>query len=120
MGLDFYNESIDLVKNNQDNDLEDKNLPNIDSISVSRNPNSDNELVSKNYLDDELDKNTILRYNQTIENDLKVSVGNIIYNFTNINNKIQLTDTTVMRTGNTRGSLMLFWKIVCNDKKTVV
>ena len=87
----------------------------MDSISVNRNPNSDNQLVIKNYLDNDLDKNTILRYNQTLESYLKVSVGNIKYKLTN-NNKIQLTDKTVMRAGNTRGYLLLFWKNVCNDK----
>ena len=32
VGLDFYNESNDLVKNNQDNDLKDNKLINLDSI----------------------------------------------------------------------------------------
>ena len=48
LGIDFYNESADLVKNNQDNNLNDKKLTNIDSIEVNRNPNSDNERVKKN------------------------------------------------------------------------
>ena len=53
VGLDFYNESNDLVKNNQDNDLNDKKLTNLDSITVNRNPTSDNELSNKKYVDDE-------------------------------------------------------------------
>ena len=48
LGIDFYNESNDLVKNNQDNDLNDNKLTNIDSITINRNPTSDNE-VSKIY-----------------------------------------------------------------------
>ena len=64
LGLSFYNEEVDLVKNNQDNDLNDNRLSNLDSITVNRNPNSDNELANKKYIDDELDKNTILRFNQ--------------------------------------------------------
>ena len=48
VGLVFYNESNDLVKNNQDNDLKDKKLLKLDSISVNRKPSSDNELASKN------------------------------------------------------------------------
>ena len=79
VGLDFYNESNNLVKNNQDNDLKDNKLINLDSISVNRKPSSDNELASKKYIDDELDKNTVLRFNQTLQNYLKVSVGNDIY-----------------------------------------
>ena len=50
VGLDFYNESSDLVKNNQDNDLNDNKLTNLDSISVNREPNSDNDLAKKNIL----------------------------------------------------------------------
>ena len=42
LGIDFYDESSDLVKNNQDNDLNDNKLTNIDSITVNRNPSSDN------------------------------------------------------------------------------
>ena len=76
VGLDFYNESNDLVKNNQDNDLKDNKLLNLDSVSVNRKPSSDNELASKKYIYDELDKNTVLRFNQTLQNYLKVSVGN--------------------------------------------
>ena len=48
-GLDFYDESSDLVKNNQDNDPTDNKLTNIASITVNRNPTSDNELKQKMY-----------------------------------------------------------------------
>ena len=44
LGVDYYNESSDLVKNNQDNDLNDKKLTNLDSITINRNPSSDNEV----------------------------------------------------------------------------
>ena len=47
LGLDFYNGSIYLVKNNQNNDLNDKKLTKIDSITVNWNPTSDNEVASK-------------------------------------------------------------------------
>ena len=67
LGIDFYDESSDLVKINQDNDLNDKKLTNIDSITVNRNPTTDSELANKKFIDDELDKNTILRFNQTIK-----------------------------------------------------
>ena len=78
LGNDFYNESNDIVKNNQDNDINDNKLTNIDSITINRNPTSDNEVSNKKYIDVELDKNTIVRFNQTLENYLKVSVGNDI------------------------------------------
>ena len=60
LGIDFYDESSDLVKNNQDNNLNDKKLINLDSITVNRNPTSDNEAANKKYIDDELDKNTFV------------------------------------------------------------
>ena len=91
------------------------NLTNLDSITIKRNPSSDNEVSNKKYIDDELDKNTIVRFNQTLQNYLKVSVGNDTYNLTKYD-KIQLTDTTVMKTGNTGGYLLPYWKIICNDK----
>ena len=115
VGLDFYNESSDLVKNNQDNDFNDDKLTNINSITVNRNPNLDNEVTNKKYVDDELNKNTILRFNQTLENYLKLSVGNDTYNLTKYN-KIQLTDTTIMSAGNSGGYLLQNWNIQCNDK----
>ena len=48
VGLGFYDESSDLVKNNQDNDLKDNKVTNLDSITVNRNPTSDNEVSNKN------------------------------------------------------------------------
>ena len=44
LGIDFYDESNDLVKNNQDNDFNDNKLLNLDSVTVNRNPTLDNEL----------------------------------------------------------------------------
>ena len=48
VGLSFYNEEVDLVKNNQDNNLNDNKLTNLDSITINRNPTSDNEVSNKN------------------------------------------------------------------------
>ena len=67
LGIDFYDESNDLVKNNQDNDLNDKKLSNIDSITVNRNPSSDNEVAKKKYIDDSIEESTILGFNQTLK-----------------------------------------------------
>ena len=115
VGLDFYNESNDLVKNNQDNDFNDNKLTNINSITINNNPTDDNHVSNKKYIDDELDKNTTLRFNQTLQNYLKESVGNDTYNLTKYN-RIQLTDTTVLKAGNNGGYLLPYWRIVCNDK----
>ena len=48
LALAFYNEEVDLVKNNQDKDLIDKKITNLDSITVNRNPSLDKELSKKN------------------------------------------------------------------------
>ena len=115
LGIDFYDESSDLVKNNQSNDFTDNIILNVRSIQINDDPSNDNHVSNKKYIDDELDKNTILRFNQTLQNYLKVSVGNDTYNLTTYD-KIQLTDTTVMKSGNTGGYLLPYWKIICNDK----
>ena len=115
VGLSFYNEEADLVKNNQDNDFNKNKITNIDSITINNNPTDDNHVSNKKYIDDELDKNTILRFNQTLQNYLKVSVGNDTYNLTKYN-KIQLTDTTIIKYPNNGGYLLQNWNIRCKDK----
>ena len=76
LGIDFYDESNDLVKNNQDNDFNDNKLTNLDSITVNSNPTSANEVSNKKYIDDKLDRNTVFRFNQTLQNYLKVFARN--------------------------------------------
>ena len=44
-----------------------------------------------------------------------MSVGSDIYNLTKCA-KIQLTDITTIKAGNTAGYLLPYWKIICNDK----
>ena len=83
-------------------------------MTVNRGPNSDNELANTKYFDDHLDKNTILRFNQTSQNYLKISVGNDTNNLTKYD-KIQITDTTRIKTPNSGGYLLQKWKINCND-----
>ena len=50
VGLDFYDESNDIVKNNQDNDLNDNKLTIINSIKMNNNPSDDNHVSNKNIL----------------------------------------------------------------------
>ena len=118
VGLSFYNEEVDLVKNNQDNDLNDNKLTNINSITINNNPTADNHVSNKKYIGNELDKNTILRFNQTLENYLKVSVGKDTYNLTKYN-KIQNTDTTEIKYPNIGSDLLQKWNIKCNNKNNV-
>ena len=104
-----------MVKYNPDKIFNDNKLPNSDSITVNRNPNSDNEVSNKNYIDDELDKNTIVRFNQTLENYLKVSVGNEVSNPTK-NGKIQLTDTTEIVYPNIGSDKLQQWIVKSVDR----
>ena len=115
VGLSFYNEDIDLVKNNQDNDLNDNKLTNINSITINKNPTDDNQVSNKKYVDDQLDNNTIVIFIQTLENYLKVSVGNDTYNLTKYD-KLQITDTTEIKYPNTGGYLLQNWNIKCKGK----
>ena len=115
VGLDFYNESNDLVKNNQDNDFNDNKLTNINSIIINNNPTDDNHVCNKKYIDEEIDKNTIVRFNQTLTNYLKISVGNDIYHLTKYN-KYYLTDITSMISPNSGSYLLQRWLIESKDK----
>ena len=115
LGLSFYNESGDLVKNNQDNDLNDNKLTNIKSITINSNPTDDNHVSNEKYIDDEVDKNTIVRFNQTLSNYLKVSVGNDIYNLTKYD-KISITDVTEIKFPNRGSQLLQKWNIYGNKK----
>ena len=70
------------VFNDQDNEFDINKLSNLDFRTVNRDPSSDNELANEKNIDDELDKNSVLRFIQTLENYLKVSVGNDTNNLT--------------------------------------
>ena len=115
LGINFYNESSDLVKNNQDNNFNDNKLTNINSITINNNPSDDNHVCNKKYVDDEIDKNTIVRFNQTLTNYLKVSVGNDIYHLSKYN-KYYLTDITRMIPPNSGLYLLPRWIIECKDR----
>ena len=110
------------VFNNQDNEFDNNKLSNLDSVTVNRNPSSDNEVSSKHYKDDSIGEDTLLRFNQTLlifrhylENYLEVSVGNDTYNLTKFN-KIQITDTTEIIFPITGGDFLQKWYNKCNIK----
>ena len=105
--------------NDQDNEFDKNKLTNLDSVTVNRNPNLDNELANKKYIDDEVDKNNVLTLNQTLQNYPIVSVGNDTYNLTKYE-KIQRTETTVIKYPDTGGYLIQNWVIKCIDKILMV
>ena len=100
LGLSFYNEEVDLLKNIQDNDSHYNKLLNIDSVTVNRKPTLDNEVPHKKYIDDLIAEGTARRFSQTLQNYLKVSVGNNVYNLTKYD-KIRIIVTTVNKSPNT-------------------
>ena len=103
------------VFDDQDNEIDKNKLTNLDSVTVNRNPTTDNELSNKKYVDDSIGEVTILRFNQTLQNYLKVSVGNDTYNLTKYDG-IQITDTTIIKYPKIGGYLLPDWRIFCNDK----
>ena len=92
-------------------------LTNLDSVTVNRDPSSDNELSRKIHIGKEIDKNTFSRFIQTLENYLKLSVGNDTYNLTKYY-KIPIMDTTFLIKGNGQ-YLLPRWKIICNYKNNI-
>ena len=101
----------------------------LDSILIP--PNTIIELPTKSYVDSLHGENersrrdlgldfydessTLVRFNQTLQNYLKVSVGNDTYNLTKYN-KISITDITEIKFPNSGDALLQKWKIYCNNK----
>ena len=83
---------------------------------MKRNPSSDNEVSNKKSVDDSIGESTLLRFNQTLQNYLKASVGNDTCNLTNYD-KLQITDTTEVKLPNIGTDLLQKWNIKCNNKK---
>ena len=84
-------------------------------MTVNRCPASDIEISRKKYIDNELDKKNVLRFNQTLENYLKVCVGNDVYKLTKYDT-LQIADTTTIFYPNTGTDLLQNWVVKCNDK----
>ena len=110
-----------IVRNNKDNDFNNYNLTNINSITLNTQAVNDDNVITKAYVDQFHQENertrrqvgidfynessTILRFNQTLQNYLKVSVGNDIYNLTKYD-KIQITDITEIKYPNIGSDLL--------------
>ena len=130
----YVDNSIDetsIVRNTRDNDFNNYNLTNIKSITLNKQAENDKEVITKAYVDQfhqesersrrDLgidfynESSTILRFNQTLQNYLKVSVGDDIYNLTKYD-KIQITDTTEIKYPNIGSDLLQKWYIKSNNK----
>ena len=105
-----------MVKNDQENIFNDKKLPNLDSITINTQPTSNNEVANKKYVDDSIGNGNVLRFNQTLQNYLKLSVGNDTCNLTKYD-KIQITNTAIIVFPNTGANLLQKWNRKTNGKK---
>ena len=103
------------MKNNQDDDLNDNKLSNDNSITINQNPTLENHVANQKYVDNSTVDENVLRFNQTLENYLKISVGNVTYNLTKYD-KIQITDTTIIKSGNSQSTVLPYWRVICNDR----
>ena len=106
---------ISSVFNDQDNEFDNNKLTNLDSVSINKDPSSDIDLANKKYNDDSIGEGTIVRFNQTLQNYLKVSVGNDKYNLTKYD-KIRIIDTPEIKSPNIGSDLLQKWYIRCNKK----
>ena len=104
-----------LVFSYQNKEFDNNKLTNLDSITVNGNPTTDNEVRNKKCIDDELDRNTIVRFIQLLENHLKVSVGDKFY-YLEIYNKQEFINTSLINFSNQCGYLLQQWNIECTDK----
>ena len=91
----------------QDYEFDNIKLTNLDSITVNRSPKSDNELANKKYFADSLVEDTLVKFIQTLQNYLKVFLGNDDYNHIKYD-RIRSTDTTII---NYRDSGVLYYNI---------
>ena len=99
----------------QANQFHNNKLTNLDSFIVNRNLSSNNELANKKYVDAPLGDANFLRFSQTLENYLKLSVGKDINNLAK-HDKKQIADTTIINYPNSRRYLLQNWVVKCNDK----
>ena len=102
---DSYN-----LLNCQDDDFDKNKLTKLDSITVNRNPTSDNELANKKVINDNIGNWTLVTFNRKMAKYIKVSFGESVYNFTKFNRK-KTTDITVFKLGNDGGHLKQAWSL---------
>ena len=110
-------QDLSLAFNNQDNEFDNFYKINLYTITVNRNPSSIYELANKKEVDDSVGESTIVKLNQTLQNYLKTSVGNDTYNLTKYD-KIQITDTTIIKHPKSCGYPIKSWVIKCENKNT--
>ena len=92
LGIDFYDESDNLVKNNQDNNFNDNIILNLKSIQINDAPINEDHAVNKKYIDDNFLTNadtSLVRNNQSnnFNNNIISNIQSIEINNDPTNNK---------------------------------
>ena len=72
-------------------------------------------MPNRKYIDDLLGSGKILGFDQTLENHVKVSVGNDVYNLNNYDEK-QIKGSTFIKFLDQGGFVLQQWVIKCDDK----
>ena len=89
--------NLSAVLNDRYNEGDYIKFTNLNSNTFRRDPSTDEKLANKNYVDGSLGGVKILKFNQSEDNYLKISVGNDTYNLSKYDKK-QVTDTTIVKT----------------------
>ena len=73
-------------------------------------------MANKKYVDDSIEDDNILKFNRALQNCVKVSVGNNLYNLTKFY-KVQISYKTIIKAPDNGGYLLQYWNIKCNGTK---
>ena len=95
---DRMKRDMSTVFSDQNNEFDNNKLTILVSITDNGNPPSDEEVTNRDYIDDEFNADTMLRFNETLQNHLKVSVGNNGCNLTKYDTK-HIIDATIIKIG---------------------
>ena len=100
--------------NYHDKYFNNKNFTISDIITNNRNPSTDEEFVERKYFVIALGEGTIPKLNHTLENYLRVSVGDSVFIFKTYNGE-QILDTRTFENPFSGGYLLPVWNIECRD-----
>ena len=103
------------VFTDQRKEFDNTKSTNLDSSTVNGKTLQDEKVSNRDYVDDQLDKNTVLGFNQILANYLKVSIRSTVYNFTKHDRK-QSYYATNYKCPKTGGYLLQCWNMECKGR----
>ena len=96
---------LSTVFNDQDNEFINEKLEVLNIVTFNRNQTSDDEPSDIKHVDDSIGERSILKFNQTLQKYLKVSVGNTFYSITKYIEQ-NFTGTTIKKYPNQKKFLL--------------